>query len=117
VQTALDTQPSVLVTRSEGATAVVIYRGAVAYIEDAPPGIVSAISPESGTDGTVIQITGSGLTGATDVTFSGASASSMSVVSDSAIQAVVPFGGEGLLDVVVVTPAGTIPAGVFDRVS
>ena len=113
VQTALDAQQSVPVTRAEEANTAVIYRNAVAFIEDAPPGVVTAVNPDGGFPGDVFQITGLGFTGATDVTFGGASASSISVVSDSEMTAVVPFGPYGPVDLVVVVPTGTIPAGIF----
>jgi hypothetical protein len=67
--------------------------------------VVLAFAPTSGHVQTVVQLGGTGLTGATGVTFNGTSAS-FSVDSDSAITATVPSGATtGPIDVV--TPAGT----------
>jgi hypothetical protein len=85
VQAALDGQQSLHVTRSEGAVAAAINRDAIAFIEEAPPGVVTAINPDAGSAGDQVEITGNGFTGATDVTLAGASASSLNVVSDSEV--------------------------------
>jgi len=56
------------------------------------PPTVTSFAPSSGPVGTRVAITGSGFTGATDVTFDGISASSYTVVSNTEITAVVPTG-------------------------
>jgi hypothetical protein len=70
---------------------------------------VSALTPTSGstTGGDVVVITGSHFLGATDLQFGGVSASSFTVLSDSAIEAVSPGGSAATIDVQVVTPSGT----------
>ncbi len=56
-----------------------------------PPGpSISGFNPTSGPVGTSVQITGTGLTGATGVAFGGASAGTYTVDSDSQITATVP---------------------------
>jgi RNA polymerase sigma factor (sigma-70 family) len=70
-----------------------------------PAPLVSGTSPASGTPGTIVQIAGSHLTGATAVRFNGTSAD-FTVVSDSQITAKVPAAAtSGPLSVV--TPQGT----------
>lgn len=119
VQAALEAQQSVLVTRSEGATAAAIYRDAVAFIEDSPPGVVTSMNPSGGVPNDVVTITGSGFTGATAVDFGVLGpVPQMTVDSDSQITVVVPAAGGGLIvDVSVVTPGGAIPAGQFGYVN
>lgn len=53
---------------------------------------ISSFSPLSGDRGTTVDITGTGLTGASSVTFGGTVAKTYSVVSDSELTAVVPTG-------------------------
>jgi hypothetical protein len=50
----------------------------------------TALSPTSAPTGTTVAITGSGLTGASSATFNGVAASSLTPVSDSEVDAVVP---------------------------
>jgi lysophospholipase L1-like esterase len=70
---------------------------------------VTGLSPSSGTEsgGTEVTITGTGFTGATDVTFDGVSGTSRTVVSDTEITVDSPAGTAGVVDVVVTTPAGS----------
>jgi alpha-tubulin suppressor-like RCC1 family protein len=67
-------------------------------------GLSAASGPQAG--GAVITITGSGFTGATAVGFGGVPAT-FTVESDTQIQATVPAGVPGTIDVLVSTPAGT----------
>jgi hypothetical protein len=76
---------------------------------------ISSISPTSGPVGTVVAITGSGLTGATSVKFGGGVAASYTVVSDTRINATVPSGASSG-GIAVTTPGGTATSGSF-RVS
>src|SRR5258706_9837005 len=70
-----------------------------------PPSIISFVPP-SGPIGTVIILTGSSFTGATDVSFNGVSAIIFHVDADSQITVTVPFGAtDGLISVT--TPIGT----------
>ena len=61
---------------------------------------VSAFTPSSGSVGTVVNISGSNFTGATDVKFNGVSALSFTVVNSGQINATVPAGAStGLITV------------------
>jgi hypothetical protein len=66
---------------------------------------VNSFSPMNGGTGTVVIITGTNFSGATQVTFGGASASSFTVISPTSISAVVGGGATG--NVFVTTPGGT----------
>ena len=69
------------------------------------PPTITGLSPTSGPLGTSVTINGTGLTGATSVTFNSVSAS-FTLTSDTAIQATVPAGATtGLVSVT--TPGGT----------
>ena len=78
------------------------------------PGVVG-VWPVSGPDagGTVVSLSGTGLTGASGVVFGGGAASSVTVVSDTQLTAVTPPHPAGAVDVTVVTPLGsaTLPGG------
>ena|SRR6267154_1897109 len=70
-----------------------------------PPSIVS-FAPPSGPIGTMVVLTGSSFTGATDVSFNGVPALSFNVDADSQITVTVPFGAtDGLISVT--NPIGT----------
>lgn len=73
-----------------------------------PPAITS-VSPNAGrlSGGEAVIITGSNFTGATSVTFGGASSPSFSIRPDGSIQAVTPAGSAGAASVIVTTPAGS----------
>jgi uncharacterized repeat protein (TIGR03803 family) len=67
---------------------------------------ISSIAPTSGPIGTVVTITGTGLTQTTKVTFGGVKAITFTVNSDSTVSATVPSGAiTG--KVVITTPGGT----------
>ncbi|WP_329409986.1 IPT/TIG domain-containing protein [Nocardia vinacea] len=70
---------------------------------------LSGITPSSGpaTGGTVVVITGTGLTGATGVTFGAIPAILFAVNSDTQITALVPAGAAGTVQVTVTTAGGT----------
>jgi hypothetical protein len=69
---------------------------------------ITAVSPSNGptSGGTTVALTGTGLTGATAVTFDGTPASSFTVNSATLITAVTPAGNVGAAAVAVTTPSG-----------
>jgi hypothetical protein len=71
--------------------------------------VVFALAPTGGgtAGGTLVEIRGRKLTGATAVTFGGTAATSFRVVSDTLIVATAPAKAAGNADVVVTTPGGT----------
>jgi len=75
------------------------------------PTIVS-VSPSSGppSGGGTVTITGTDLTGTTNVTFGGVAAANITVVDASTVTATVPAGSPGSVDVSVTTPGGTATA-------
>ncbi len=68
--------------------------------------LVKSFAPASGPVGTSVTITGNTFTGATDVTFGGVAATSLEVVSDTQVDALVPTGAV-TGKIAVTTPAGT----------
>lgn len=69
---------------------------------------LTAIWPVSGTasGGVGFYLTGTGLTGATDVTFGGSAATSVNVLNSTTVTGVTPARAAGVVDVVISTPAG-----------
>jgi hypothetical protein len=69
---------------------------------------LTSISPGSGTasGGAGVTLTGTGLTGATSVTFDGVAATSVNVINSTTITAVTPAHAAGAVNVVVITPGG-----------
>lgn len=69
---------------------------------------LTTINPSSGTasGGTGVTLTGTGLLGATAVTFGGISATSINIVNSTTITAVTPAHAIGAVDVVIDTPVG-----------
>jgi IPT/TIG domain len=92
-----------------GGTSPVAVADQFNYVAATAP-VVTGVSPASGLAGTVVTIAGTGLTGATSVSFGFAGAASFTTVSDSQIRATSPTGNVGTVDVIVVTPGG--PSGV-----
>jgi hypothetical protein len=73
-------------------------------------GTIDTIAPATGgtTGGTVITITGTGLSEATGVTVGGAAATAFSVLSDTQIRCTTPAGTAGAKNVVVLLDAGNV---------
>ena len=84
----------------------------------APPPAVTGVIPATGgtAGGTPVTVNGSGFTGATAVNFGAAGAAGVQVLSDTQLTAVSPA-GSGLVDVTVVTAAGTSAASAADQFS
>lgn len=95
----------VVVTTPAGAASLV---NGYTYLTAVVPSTLTAIGPNSGTasGGVGVTLTGTGLTGATSVTFDGVPATSVNVINSSTITAVTPAHAVGVVDVVVNTPAG-----------
>jgi hypothetical protein len=81
---------------------------AKAHLYAAAP-VITNVSPTRGATagGTIVLLSGTGFTGATEVTFGNAAASFV-VQSDTSIQATSPAGAVGLVDIVVSTPQGSM---------
>ncbi len=67
---------------------------------------ITSITPAGQNVGEAVQLAGTRFTGATDVKFGAVSATSIVVISDSVIVAVIPA-GTGVKSVTVITPSGT----------
>ncbi len=78
----------------------------------ASPNIVG-FTPQVGTTGTVVTISGFGFTGAQNVLFGGTPASSFTVVSDSVVTAVVENGSTGDVTLVTANGLGILPGFTF----
>ena len=80
------------------------------------PSGVTGLSITSGpaAGGTLLQVNGSGFTGATAVSFGGAAAASFTVLSDTAIGVTDPSHAAGTVDVIVTAPSGTSSAAYYD---
>ncbi|PZR90918.1 MAG: hypothetical protein DLM67_17130, partial [Candidatus Nephthysia bennettiae] len=80
---------------------------------------VSGVAPGSGatTGGTAVTVAGSGLLGATGVSFGGTPAGTFRVLSDTSLTAVTPAHSAGTVDVTVTTAAGTSTPAAADRFS
>jgi uncharacterized protein (TIGR03437 family) len=100
---------SVIVSTSAGSNAANLL-----YTYVAVPTLTS-ISPTTGkiAGGTVVTITGTGLTGTSAVTFAGTNAQSFKVVNDTTVTAVSPVAFEGGVAQVNVTTPGGVVSGTF----
>lgn len=94
---------------SPGGTSAVSPADTYTYVPPPTPPAVTGVSPASGptAGGTTVKITGSHLTGATNVKFGNQDASSLNVDNDGQITATAPPGSAGTIDITVTTPAGT----------
>jgi hypothetical protein len=86
--------------------AVVLSSGAVLH---AAAPVVTNVTPSRGpaAGGTAVVLSGTGFTGATQVSFGATFATSFIVVNDTTIQAITPAGVVGVVDVSVTGPDGT----------
>ncbi len=103
---------SVTVTTAGGTS------GGISYTYSAPagPAVTGLTATTGGTaGGGTTTVLGSGFTAATGVSFGTAAAGSFTVLSDTAIQVVVPAGSAGTVDVTVTTAAGTSATGSADH--
>jgi hypothetical protein len=78
---------------------------------------VTSVVPNEGPTGggTPVTITGTNLTGATEVVFGGTAATSVTPVSSTEVTATSPAHSAGVVDVTVVTPEGTSAVGAGDK--
>ena len=83
----------------------------------APAPTVTSVAPNFGGGGSVVQITGTGFSGATSVSFGPSASPSVTVISDSSISAIAPPGPVtgSPVDVTVTTPAGTSATSSSDQ--
>jgi hypothetical protein len=100
----------VTVTTAKGTSAVV---SADHYTYDAVP-TVSAITPASGGQGTVVTITGTGFVAGYKVKFGSTAATKSTMVSATQLTATVPA-GSGTVDTTVTTPGGTSATSASDQ--
>ena len=72
--------------------------------------MLTAVAPDTGpaAGGTTVTLTGTGLTGTTDVTFGGVPATGVLVVDDTTVTAVAPAHPAGVVDVSLGTPFGSV---------
>jgi RHS repeat-associated protein len=94
---------------------------AASFVYAEPPPVISGLSVPIGSSGggDTVTISGVNFTGATQVSFGTAAATSFTVDSASQITAIAPAGSVGSVDVSVTTPAGTTtpsPADAFNYV-
>ena len=86
---------------------------------NAPPPLptVTSVSPTSGSTagGTSVTITGTGLTGASAVSFGGTAAASFTPVSATSVTATSPAHASGTVDITVTTPGGTSGINIGDQ--
>ena len=85
---------------------------------EAPPApTVTSVAPNKGTTagGTAVTITGTNLTGATEVKFGSTAAASFEVKSATQIKATSPAHAAGQVDITVTTPGGTSATGAGDK--
>jgi len=89
------------------------------FTYDPPPApVVTGVSPGSGPNGTAVNITGSGFTGATAVHFGANAAGTIKVNNDGSIDTTAPNGTTpSTVDVTVTTPGGTSAPGPSDQYS
>ena len=112
ITVASDTEITAVTPAGTAGTAAVrvvtpIAQTAALYTYTAATGpTITSLSPDSGptTGGTLVTITGTGFTGATEVLFRSTPATNITVASDTEITAVTPAGTAGLAAVRVVTP-------------
>ena len=82
-----------------------------------PVPVIASVSPQTGppSGGTVVTVTGTGLTRATTIRFGTVAATNLVRVSDTTVRVTTPAHASGPVDVVVTTPGGTSAAGAGAR--
>ncbi len=87
------------------------------FTYNAPAPTVTSISPTSGSTagGTSVTVTGTGLTGATEVDFGSTPGTSLMPMSDTSVMVTSPPGSAGPVDVTVKTPGGTSATSAGDQ--
>ena len=82
------------------------------HVVTVPVPVVTAVEPPSGSvlGGTAVTVRGTGLSGATSVTFGGVPGTDLQVVSSTAVKVTAPAGTAGVVPVVVTTPGGVSAA-------
>lgn len=78
-------------------------------IQAAGPATLTLVSPATGSaaGGLGVTLTGTNLSGATDVSFGGVAATSVNVVNSTTVTAVTPAHAAGAVNVAITTPAGS----------
>jgi hypothetical protein len=104
------TPVDVTVTTGAGASTLV---AAYTYGAAENP-IVNVVSPNIGVAGTTVFVTGTGLGGASTVTFGDAAAANFFIHSDTLVEATSPP-GNGTVDIIVTTAVGPSSKGAADR--
>ncbi len=82
---------------------------------DATKPVLASVTPAEAQAGELVTVTGTGLLGATSLTFDSVEAGEMVVVNAATIIATMPSGTAGEVDVVVTTPGGTSDALAYTR--
>ena len=87
------------------------------FVDPGPPATVTGVSPTSGpnTGGTIVVISGTGLAGATGVSFGSVPASFTLDLATGDLKATSPAEGLGVVDVTVTTPNGVSATGPGDQ--
>ena len=82
-----------------------------------PAPAIASVSPQTGppSGGTVVTVTGTGLTRATTISFGTVTATNLVRVSDTTLRVTTPAHASGPVDVLVTTPGGTSAAGAGAR--
>jgi hypothetical protein len=82
-----------------------------------PAPVITAAAPSGASVGQMVRITGAYFTGATaaQVKFGATAATSIDVISDSVVEAIVPAGTAGAANITVATAAGTSTAFTYTR--
>lgn len=85
----------------------------IKYLSFAPPIFITSFTPTSAGAGTTINIKGSNFTGVTSVRFGGTAATSFTVLSDTAIRAVVGSGSSGSVTAAKSNTIGSLGGFIF----
>ncbi|HEY3815050.1 MAG TPA: IPT/TIG domain-containing protein [Caulobacteraceae bacterium] len=99
--------PVDITVKTPGGTSATSAADQFTYVLSPPP-VITSVGPDSGSTsgGTTVNITGSGFTGVSAVSFGTTPATSFQFTSDGAMKAVAPA-GTGVVDIRITTPTGT----------